>query len=265
MGNSLLLEKQLNEKVIAITIKKILKRIWIPLDFKKLVLLFSLLTPLIVNGQCLLDIYSAGISADSIGYDLDKVAEIASTVGTGVRFGRVIFCPRKSLEIIPTLRLRWVKFSDTKKQSNLSGIEESQLLFSTGAEVRKYYKNKWEWVGDMELRQDIAFMYNSTARIVSSKKFLNLKTMAGIRRYVYNKDRHDFTAKLKLGPLIPIGALGDAGIGIIWGLSGEYLFKIGKKSTLLFDLYWDHYSQEYKNLPVSRSELGMMANLLFRF
>lgn len=235
------------------------------MNFKKIVLLFSLLIPITVNGQCLLDIYSIGVSADSIGYDLDKVAEIASTVGTGIRFGRVIYCPRQTLEIIPSARLRVVRFSDTKIQSNLTGIEETQLLLSTGAELRRYYKNKWEWVGDAELRQDIGFTYNSNTRVVSSLKYLNLKTMGGVRRYLYNKDRHDFSAKLKLGPLIPIGALSDAGIGIIWGLSGEYLFKIGKKSTLLFDLYWDHYSQEYQKLPISRSELGMMVNLLFRF
>lgn len=218
-----------------------------------------------VNAQCLIDIYSAGISADSIGYDIDSVAEIASTAGTGVRFGRVIFCPKEAIEIIPTVRLRLVKFSDTKKQSNLSDIEESQLLVSIGSEVRKQYTEKWEWVGDVELRQDLGFVYNSSSSKVSSKKFLNLKTMAGIRRYIYGQDHHDFTGKFKLGPLIPVGAFEDAGIGIIWGLSSEYMYKIGKKSSLLVDLYWDHYSQKYQSKSVSRSEIGMMANLVFRF
>lgn len=229
------------------------------------IFLFTFLFSFSINAKCLFDIHSAGISADSIGYDLDGIAEIASTAGTGIRFGRVIFCPKEALEIIPTARLRLVSFSDTKKQLNLSGIEESQLLLSIGAELRKQYSEKWEWVGDLELRQDIGFIYNSSTAKVSSDKFLNLKTMAGIRRYLYNKDHHDFSGKFKFGPLIPVGAFGDAGIGIIWGLSGEYMYKIGKKSSLLLDLYWDHYSQKYQSKSVSRSEIGMMTNLVFRF
>jgi len=232
--------------------------------FLKIILaVFSLVLPIIVNAKCLADIYSAGISADSISYDLKNVAEISSTIGTGLRLGNVIFCPEDNLEFIPTLRLRLVKFSDSQKSSTLSGIKETNYLFSVGTEIRKYIKNSYELVGDTELRQDVGFLYNSNTKIVSSKNYTNLKLMTGLRKYIVGKSRHDLSAKIKLGPLLPLAP--EAKIGVIAGISFEYMYKIEKRYSILFDAYLDHYHQEYLKTQIKRSELGGMINTVFRF
>jgi hypothetical protein len=98
---------------------------------------------------------------------------------------------------------------------------------------------------------------------IYSERYLNFKAMGGLRYFAWHQGKRDITAVLKLG--LVKGLNGESKLGTIYGISGEYYQKLGKRTSGKVDLYFDHYSQKYGEFAMSRNELGIRTNVVFRF
>ena len=243
-------------------------------NYKIFILLFSLVIGTLVNAKCLRDIVAVGLSLDSIKYYgtvNNEELTIASNAALGVRTAWVIYCPKKRLELQPYVRVRQYSFSDISAQSYWGGVDDKSFLFSTGIETRSFKKlwgQYFELTSELELRQEIGFsvyfpetVYDDS--FIYSEKFLNLKAMGGLRYFAWRKGIRDITILAKAGVLK--GLSSKSSMGIIYGASVEYFQKMGSKTSGKLDLYLDYYSQKYGELDISRTELGLRTNIVFRY
>ncbi|MBT7610094.1 MAG: hypothetical protein HN576_10075 [Bacteriovoracaceae bacterium] len=233
--------------------------------------LFSLLSFLIgtpVNALCLKDIAAIGLSADSISYTGskdDETASLSSNLGYGFKMAWMVYCPIKKIELQTYFRARLFSFSDAKKIAIYSGIKESLSLLSFGFTGRKsfsYKKKNFEIPLDIEARQEMGLIVLKSDNTLLQERFVNLKTISGLRYFAWSKGKRDITLMLKVGALTPLS--GSAKLGVVYGASVEFFQKIGKVASLRFDLYSDHYDQRLGELSIARAELGLRTNLVFR-
>lgn len=224
------------------------------------------------SAKCVLDVFSAGLSFDSVAYKGKRgstaFATLATESGAGIKGSWLAFCPRNKIEFNTYIRLRFLDFGDASESSEFRGVTSEETLPSLGFEARKQVKlfNRYfEIPIDLEVRNELGMIANDTSNFLISKKYWNLKAMSGLRYYAYRRGKRDITIMAKLGPLIPLSSNGEeTSVGAIYGLSTEYFQRMGKKASLRCDLYYDVYSQDYGNLEMSRRELGLRANVVFR-
>lgn len=224
------------------------------------------------RAKCVLDVFSAGLSFDSVAYKGSRgaraFATLATESGAGIKGSWFAFCPKKKMEFNTYIRLRFLDFGDANKRSEFSGVTQEEVLPSFGLEGRKQiklFKRYFEIPLDVELRNELGMIANDSLSFLISKKYWNAKVMSGLRYFAWRKGKRDITVMGKLGPLIPITSNGErTSIGLIYGLSTEYYQKLGKRASLRTDLYYDVYNQDYGNLEMSRRELGIRANIVFR-
>ena len=89
--------------------------------------------------------------------------------------------------------------------------------------------------------------------------------MSGLRWFYWSNENNDLTAVGKLGILFPFAGAEDASLAYLLGISTEWYRKLGRKTSLRLDLYYDDYWQDFGTLKMSRTELGLRSNLVFRF
>lgn len=235
------------------------------MKLKLLILTLITATSLNLGATCLSDIYQVGVEANSVSYSLkennNSFATHATTSATGLKLGRIWLCPEDGLEITAYGRFQYFTFEDSPSPvySELNG---SEMLFSGGGEVKKMHSRNLEWVGDAELRQDVGFSANYSNNKLESEKVINMKLMGGARYFIHSGKSFDVSLKAKAGILL---SPADAGLGRIVGGSVEVLRRIGTRSSLKIDTFYDQYDQRFRNLDNSRKEVGLRLNLVFRF
>jgi len=230
-----------------------------------------------VNAKCLKDIFTVGLSGDSVAYngkrDNDAKLKIATESGIGFLGAWTIFCPKEAFEVQSYIRLRKYTFDLSKLSNELRGVPESLSLLSFGVEVRKpifLWKYSFEIPFEVEVREEMGFKVNlssgtgSTGNI-SKEDYKNLKLMSGLRWFYWSDDKNDLTLVGKLGILFPFAGADDATLAYLMGMSAEWYRKLGKKLSIRFDLYYHDYWQDFGTLKMSRTELGARSNLVFRF
>ena len=228
-----------------------------------------------VHSKCIKDIAAAGLSFDSVKYDTElENGEIASIIlddALGLRAAWVIYCPKKQVEIQPYIRFRQYSFSDINALQPHESISDKIHLLSIGIEGRKFKKlwgKNFELMAEVELREELAISIHLPESItdstyITSDRYINLKTMAGLRYFAWHKNKKDITAVAKFGILK--GLSSESKLGIIYGVSGEYYQKLGKKTSGKVDFYIDRFSQGYGEINMSRTEIGIRTNIIFRF
>lgn len=216
--------------------------------------------------KCLSDIYRAGFETNSVAYDTkendNSFATIATTSSVGLKFGKLWYCPRERREYLIYTRLTRLAFEE-KPSAIFSQVPDSELLISVGAEVKQSFKPRWEWIADTQIRQDIGFSANYTTLKLIPEKIINLKAMGGVRYFIYSRKKWDLSGTGKLGLLW--GPQSGVDLGSMMSLNLEALRRIGSKSSIKFDLFFDRYSQQFENLQNIRKEVGLRSNLVFRF
>ncbi len=215
--------------------------------------------------KCLTDIASVGMSLDSVVYQADKAnsnAKLASTTAMGLKAGWIMFCPKQKIEYETYFRLRKYNFADNDRVEGYSSFPEDINLLSLGLEGRlNKPRYRLEIPLDLELRQEMSF--NADNGLLQKVEYTNLKIMSGIRKYFLKKKKYDLTAVVKLGALASFDS--KAKTGYVYGLSGEYFYRLKPGISLKLDFYYDTYRQSYEELAMIRQELGLRTNLFFRF
>lgn len=215
-----------------------------------------------LKAECLTDVYSFGQSAESLAYEVDGIAKIASNIGTESRLGKMIYCPHLELEMTPSVRIQSITFDKNGNPPQLTELKEQNWLLGLGSEFKKPLRPNLEGLLDVELREDLGLYYNVTQDKLFQETYTNLKIMFGIRSGFKPLQKYlDAGAKIKIGGLIPFG---NASLGTIYGVSIDNYFRLGRKSSIAIDLYYDSYSQSFAGQKNIRQELGVMGHWVFR-
>jgi hypothetical protein len=221
-----------------------------------------------VSAKCISDLYTAGLSADSFNYittdEKENENSIGSTLGLGLKLGKIFYCPKKKLEIYSYYKLRYFNLAEARKRSEFSLLKENVYLNSTGADIRYLLNRKQELLLDLEAREDYAPAFLDSARQkIRDDIFLNFKALLGYRHFLKSNRSEDYTASFKLGPLVPIRS--GVEVGYLSELNLEYFRRISKKYSTRADVYYSFYEQKAGQINLSRQELGLRYNYLFRF
>lgn len=230
--------------------------------------LISLLSTSLLHAKCLSDLYFAGLSADSFSYQIkgSKIGtnEVSSSLGMGAKLGRIFYCPKEKLEMITYYRLRYLNLAGTTAIAEFKSLPQSVLLNSFGVDARYLKDQKNELLIDVEVRQDWAPAKADQAQSqLKEVQYMNLKALAGYRRILVTSKMSDYSASLKLGPLIPMG--GEADLGILSEVNAEYLRRLSARLSLRFDGYYSRYTQDVADAEITRQELGLRVNAVFRY
>lgn len=232
--------------------------------YKKCLLLFSSIIAFNVNANCIRDVSSAGLTMNATKFDFKGAAELSSPYGIGLRYGKLIYCPEREIEFFPSIRARSIKFVDIDRPE-LSAIKKRYLLLALGTEIKKIVSQRLELVGDIELRQDLEASREQVTNKVSTGKFYNFKLLAGPRYFLVNEDKVDWSLKGMFGALVPITEMGRNQIGNIWHFSNEFFFKIGSRSALSFNVFYEKSLQRVSKEQVIGSDVGLVTSLVFRW
>lgn len=231
---------------------------------------YFLLFPLIIfsfntYSKCYSNIYSAGVSLDSLVYELERdngaSAEIVSTQGVGVLVGNIILCPRKKYELNPYLRIR--QFELDKSESALENLSNEVTLPSVGIKGRYFYKPKFEIVADLEIRDEFSVFNDDATQEIFDQKYYNLKSLIGGRYFIKSNKSEDYTASARFGALIPLDNSIDLGYNLELDL--EYFRRINKMYSIRADLFYSRYNQEIDDTLIIRNEVGIRYNYVFRY
>jgi hypothetical protein len=211
-----------------------------------------------------MDVSSVGLSGQGTKYELKGITEIESSFSPGVRYGRLIYCPNKEIEFNPTIRARTLRFVDTERPE-LSELKRHTALFGIGSDIKKIISRRFELVGETELSQDIELLRNSLTQKIQTHRYFNFKLLAGVRYFIANEEKVDWTLKAMTGALVPINESGNAKVGPDYKISTEFFFKTGNRSALSFDFFHEKSSQQFSDAKLSRRDVGVLTSLVFRW
>lgn len=231
---------------------------------KKFLLVYLIIISKLAYSSCNSDIYSIGLSLDSIAYDLERnggKAEIASSQGMGFLLGNIILCPKDRYELNPYLRLR--SYELDKSDNALDTVDDKVNLPSLGSKFRYFYSNDIEIVGDVEVRDEFAVTSDDQSNRVYNNTYLNLKTLIGARYFMKSNKFEDYTIAFKYGLLLPIDSNADIGRNLELDL--EYFNRLTKKYSIRADVFYSLLYQDVEDLTISRQEVGLRYNYVFRY
>jgi hypothetical protein len=229
-----------------------------------LIVNFLFFIPILCSAKCVKGIYSTGISSDSLVFETSKGAnniQVASEYGLGAKLGTVVYCPSNQLEFTPYLRARLFKFKNSKT-TDLS-IDETNLILSTGLDVRMIKSKKYEWIGDSELRQEYYLVPRNN--VLYNDSYLNLKLALGLRYTLTQDSRADYNIIFKYGALVPVSERDTVDMGQVYEIDLEYFKRMAKDYSIRADLYFSNYHQKISDLNTTRAELGLRINYIFRY
>jgi hypothetical protein len=235
---------------------------------KKILFLCTIFWIFTAQANCIFDIYTAGVSADSFSYTISDQAnnenEIGSTLGLGVKLGQLTFCPQRKLEVYSYYRFRYFNLAEAKKRAEFSQLKENVFLNSLGSDIRFLVKPRQELLLDIEVREDYApaFLDESRSRILD-EVFFNLKTLIGYRHFLLSNRTEDYTLSAKIGALVPLRSNVD--VGRLGELNLEYFRRISRKYSIRADLYFLRSQQDMGKVSLTHQELGARFNYLVRF
>jgi hypothetical protein len=166
--------------------------------------------------------------------------------------------------MITYYRLRYLHLAGTTAIAELKSLPQSVLLNSFGVDARYLKDQKNELLIDVEVRQDWApAKADQALGQLKEVQYMNLKALAGYRRILVKSKMSDYSASLKLGPLVPIG--GEADLGLLSEVNAEYLRRLSNRLSLRFDGYYSRYTQDVADAEITRQELGLRVNAVFRY
>jgi hypothetical protein len=220
--------------------------------------------PILCSAKCIKGIYSTGLSSDSLVFETSRGAnkiQVASEYGMGAKLGTVIYCPHNQLEFTPYVRARLFKFNNSKTVE--LDIDETNLIMSSGLDVRLIKSKKYEWIGDSELRQEYYLIPRNN--ILYNDNYLNLKLALGVRYTLTQDSRADYNVIVKYGALVPVSERDSVDMGNVYEIDLEYFKRMAKDYSVRADLYFSNYEQKISDLNTTRTELGLRINYIFRY
>lgn len=230
--------------------------------FKLITLTFIFISS--AYAKCLTDIYSVGASGDSLAFESQRNGEnvkIASDYGLGFKIGQIIFCPKEKLELNPYIRGRFFQFAQNTNPA--IDIERSNFLLSLGLDTRLMRTKSFEWLADIEMRQEY-YLTELDGKAVNDK-YLNLKMALGLRATLFSDAKADYNIVLKYGGLIPISDRGAVSTGSVYEIDLEYFKRMAKNYSIRADLYFSELNQSISDIGTQRLELGARLNYIFRY
>ncbi len=232
--------------------------------FMKILILLLILPFNSLYARCLSDIFSVGVSGDSLLFESQKNGEkvkVASDYGLGFRAGKIIYCPDQKLEFNPYLRGRFFQFADNTNPN--VNIEKTNFLFSLGLDTRLVKNRRFEWLSDVEMRQEY-FLKDSNGLAVNDK-YLNLKAALGLRATLFRDSRADYNIVFKYGGLVPVTERDSVKIGTVYELDLEYFKRMAKDYSIRADVFLSGLDQKISDTTTQRTELGTRLNYIFRY
>lgn len=232
-----------------------------------LLIIGQIIFPIWGYSKCLTDIYSAGVSFDSLVYKIEETssdyATLSSKSGYGVKLAWFQYCPDSKLEMSEYIRLRTFELDITDPV--FSGLDKDISLLSFGFEARYFFKDKTELIGEVEAREDLGFDYDYRTNSIYDSPYMNLKVAGGARYYIKSNKTEDYALSTKLGFMTPLTDTDKADSGYVIDVDLEYFRRIAARYSIRADLYYSFYKQNFDDVDFSRHELGVRANYVFRY
>jgi hypothetical protein len=89
--------------------------------------------------------------------------------------------------------------------------------------------------------------------------------LAGLRYFIANEEKIDWTLKAMAGALVPINEKSHGSVASDWRFSTEFFFKTGNRSALSFDFFHEKSLQKFETAKLSRRDMGLLTSLVFRW
>ncbi len=100
--------------------------------------------------------------------------------------------------------------------------------------------------------------------IFLAEEIINIKLLAGVRYFIYQKRRTEVATRVKFGPIIPANNRENAELGYLYGIDLALFQKMSKRHSIETELFWEHYKQDYASISMARMELGLRLSYIFR-
>jgi len=226
------------------------------------VLIFLLLIGSSVQASCIKDVFKVGAGFDSLILSGERGSDnldLVSDSGLSLRFNWIVYCPDSGLEISPYFYFRNYTFS---KFDDGGEVEEFNSA-SIGSTFLKTY-SFGDLFFDIFTREEIGVGQGEGIEDITDVYYDNLGVLGGYGFNYYKGGSSRMDAKAAAGILIPSEDQFDT--GFVVKLSTDFLYKISKKLSLVFDIYLEHYEQNNSNIDLylSREEFGINSSIIFR-
>jgi len=231
--------------------------------------IFILLLTLLTTpsfAKCISDIYSVGVSVDSFIFASKRATgkvEVASDYGLGTKLGKVIFCQLQNIEYNPYIRTRYFQLGEARKKPNLGGIDEDKWLMSTGLDLRWIKGRRFEWLMDLEFREEFVLLESNGE--LKNEDYINLKLALGLRYTVFRSSKADYNFVFKYGGFKPLTETENVKGGDVMEIDLEYFKRMAKDYSIRADIYISTYNQKVDDFEASRLEAGARFNYIFRY
>lgn len=221
-------------------------------------------------GDCISDLYTAGLSLDSFSYEVENndtgsTAQINSSSGAGIKIGKIIYCPESQREYYPYFRARFFSLDEANDQEGFEDLKDDVSLAAFGMDTRFIQDYKKEILLDLAIREE----YKPTNVTpdgfgLYDETYGNLKIATGLRYFVFSNQSEDYTASLKAGALFPVDG-NDIEPGFLLEGNAEYFKRMNKNYSIRADIYYSFYQQDIDSFTVRRNEIGMRYNYVFKY